>query len=166
MEDKITKLIEKFYEGSTSIQEENKLREWLQQNKDSRYIALQQYFALIDAERQRTMPPSVEEKIVESFLEKKKNRRPSIIKIGIAASVACLILAGIMWKFNVLKKSPQYSEAEIQQSYTQARSALMTMSTYLNNGMQQLSIPSVMEKPFQDLHKLSEIKFLEEHEDK
>lgn len=164
MQNKITKLIEKFYEGNATEQEEEELRKWLWQTKDSSCMPLQQYFSLIDAEQQRTLPPALEKKFVSRFLEKKKNRKPLIIRIGMAASVASLILAGIMWKSDLLKKSPQYSEAEIQQSYTQAKSALITMSAYLNDGIQLMRIPATMEKPFQDLHKLSDIKILEEHE--
>lgn len=165
MGDKIVNLIDKFYEGSANAQEEKELRERLSQSKDTKYLPLQQYFALIDEEQNCTLPVDLDQKIADSFIEKKKNIWLLSLKIGIAASIACLMLAGIMWQSDRLKKSPQYSEAEIQQSYTQARSALITMSTYLNNGMQKMRLPAVMEKPFQDLHKLSEIKILEEHED-
>jgi hypothetical protein len=166
MEDKITNLINKFYEGRANAQEEKELREWLSQSKDTKYRPLQQYFALIDAEQNRTLPLDLEQKITASFVEKKKNIWLSPIQLGIAASITFLIIAGMWWNFDLLKKPPQYSEAEIQQSYGDAKSALITMSTYLNHGMRQLSRISALEKPFQDLHKLSEIKFLEEHENK
>ena len=164
MEDKITNLINKFYEGSANAQEEKELREWVTQSKDAKYMPLQQYFALIDAEQNRTLPLDLEQKITASFVEKKKNIWLSPFQLGIAASITFLIIVSVWWKFDLLIKTPKYSEAEIQQSYTNAKSALITMSWYLNHGMRQLSSTSALEKPFRDLHKLSEIKLLEEHE--
>lgn len=166
MEDKITKLIEKFYAGNTSAQEENNLREWLKQSEDTSLKPLREYFALIDAEQVYSLPENLEKKIIECLKEREKNGRYFVLKTGIAASIALLITAGVLWKFDALKKQPKYSEAEIQQSYTEAKAALITMSAYFNNGMRQLSNNEAIEKPFYDLQKLSEIKPLKKHEHK
>ena len=96
----IEKLLEKYFEGETSLSEEKQLRDFFTSgNVPDRWKDPEKYFSFINAERsQRLGDPGFDEKIMSEIKEDKHSpfldlHRPWIYWIaGVAASILILVV--------------------------------------------------------------------------
>ena len=122
MESQIEKLKQKYWEGKTSIEEENMLKKHFQ--KESSRETEAGFFAEI-AKRKSVESP------MKFFLPKRKSRLMWQITT-MAASILILVAFAIgLGNFN---SKNQYAIDDPQQAYKISRQALMLVSTELNKG--------------------------------
>ena len=124
----IDKLLDKYYAGETSREEESRLAELLSRNTDPRYDADRRFICGLH----RPMPDFGE-------MARKASRRREFIPlrwISVAASVAVILIAAS----SLLRQpSPEVeSEITVAEATEQTRLALMMFSDAFDRGFQEL----------------------------
>jgi hypothetical protein len=105
-EENIRELIEKYFEGLTSLQEEQSLRDYFQQENIpaewKKYQAVFQFFSQeIAIEKNLSIP------------ENGKPRRRRFLYASIAAAASILLLFGLKFDFDAERRLPETSQAYI-----------------------------------------------------
>lgn len=134
--DRIDELLEKFYEGNTTLEEEKFINEYIN-NSTQASVVDKAYFNTC-SEIRNSESDSVIDKT--EFNEKPKARK-LILKpfIGIAASIA--ILATIF-----IQNHNYQQEKKAEEAFFKTYNALMKISQHLNNGERQLNRISTIDK--------------------
>jgi len=153
----IEKLLEKYFEGETSLLEENQLREFFASgNVPDRWKNLESYFSYISQEGdQQLNDPDFDEKIMSSLKEGKLARltdlrRPWIYWMaGVAASI--LILVAVFVKFDPFSKGIEDTYKDPQTAYLEARKILLYVSAKFNQGTRNLEPVTALETGLTEL---------------
>ena len=159
----IESLIEKFYDGNTTIQEEKNLRDFFETKDVPIHLKLHQpLFAGIGCERlveisNPLFEQKITEKLTDHHAEEASFRRVSlrsrlVFLTGIAASL--LLVAGLFFALqqDVLKHSfKQSSVASSTLAYADASQALMLVSYNLNTGLKQVERLQMMDKAMKNM---------------
>ncbi|MEA3504774.1 MAG: hypothetical protein U9R32_06190 [Bacteroidota bacterium] len=128
-------LLDKYFEGKTSLQEERALREIL---LDSSLPAeLRQYSTMFDffkQEKQNTISDDFEKKLLNAIKENRNKKRKLFSVMGMAASI--IVIIGV--SLTLLFQKPHYNENEIL-AYRQTTQALQYASHYINIGLQPIN---------------------------
>lgn len=105
----IQNLLDRYFEGETSLSEEALLKQYFQGNDvDPVFQAYQPFFRFLDSERQAALSPSFEEKILQTIRQEKQLRiRKITARLARVAALAVLLI-GIAVLF---PKKPQPAEA-------------------------------------------------------
>ena len=140
----IDQLLEKFFNGETSLEEEKQLRKFFSSGEvPPKWQGMAEYFSFLGEERSLGIEkPGFDDGIEESIGESRISRlfdirRPWIYwAAGVAASL--LILVAIFVEFDPFsgKISDTYDNPEV--AYVQAKKILMFVSTQLNKGTENL----------------------------
>ena len=120
MESRIEELLSKYWEGESSLDEENELKEYFNQNPHLTPTGL--FF--------RGLKKRAEEK-PKGFSH--PGKKSNTIRYSIAASIAVVVTVGVL----IYPDQNRHDDFEIedpQEAYEIARTALMKMSTSLNDG--------------------------------
>lgn len=151
----IKKLIEAFYNGETTAEEEQILFDYFNSDnvaddlKDEKTI-----FRQMNETDNIDIPPMLESKLnnIIDELARKDGAKKKTNKIrlwagagSIAAGLALLIFAGIHFskeQYNVMPATSTYSQAEDQKKIEEAQKALLLLSSNFNKGMDQLDVVS------------------------
>ena len=122
-------LLHKYEDGKTSVQEEQRIKDLLQEYKDEPSLAAyQSMFAFYDRERHIRMPAN------SIIME---NKKPSLYWfVGIAASM--LIIIGVFMATDSSQKEElgTYEDPEVAMQKT--KEVLHLVSRYMNSGAQDL----------------------------
>lgn len=153
----IEKLLEKYFEGETSLSEEKQLRDFFASgNVPERWKDLEKYFVFISGEvSQRLNDPGFDEKIMSEIKEDKQSllldlRRPWIYWIsGVAATV--LILVAVFVKFDPLSNRLGDTYKDPQVAYAEAKKILMYVSAQFNKGTSKLESVKAYETGLKEL---------------
>jgi hypothetical protein len=140
----IDKLLEKYFDGDTSLAEEKQLRQFFASGDvPPKYLELAEYFSYMGEEKDVLLKdPSFdgrfEERIQESRLARLFDlRRPWIYwTAGVAASL--LIMLAVFVRFDPLagKINNAYEDPEV--AYQQAKKVLLYVSAQMNKGTKDL----------------------------
>jgi len=140
----INRLLEKFFNGETSLEEEKQLRSFFSSREvPPKWQGMAEYFSFLREERTLNLgQPDFDSRLEESLAESRISRlfdlrRPWIYwAAGVAASI--LILVAVFVKFDPFsgKISDTYDNPEV--AYVQAKKILMFVSTQLNKGTENL----------------------------
>lgn len=153
----IEKLLEKYFEGETTLSEERKLRDYFASgNVPVQWKSLEGYFNfLIQEQHQHLENPSFDDKVMSYVKENKMSRltdlrRPWIYWIsGVAASI--LILIAVFVKFDPFGGKIEDTYNDPQTAYIEARKILLFVSAQLNKGTNTLEPVSVIETGINEL---------------
>ena len=105
----IQQLLDKYFEGETSLEEEARLKEYFQGKAiDPAFQAFQPLFRFLDAERQTALSPAFEEKLLRKIQSEKQLRIRRIMTTSSRVAAIALLLLGI---FVLFPKKPQPAEA-------------------------------------------------------
>jgi hypothetical protein len=155
-------LLEKFYEGNSSLQEEKILRDFFQgQDVPAHLKSHQPLFAFYGAEKQLTITdPGFEQKLKAMIsdehdetpvVQMHPNRRRLVFATSIAASFLLVIGLFFTLRHDVNNRSLQQTDRQdAALAYANASEALMMVSGNLNNGLKQMEKLQVVEKAFKD----------------
>ncbi len=147
----IEKLLEKYFEGETSLPEEKLLRDFFTSGDvPERWKDLEKYFRFISNEMsQRLSDPAFDEKIMAGIKEDKHSplfdiHRPWIYWIaGVAASI--LILVAVFVKFDPFSKRIGDTYDDPQLAYAEAKKILLYVSAQFNKGTKNLEPVTTLE---------------------
>ena len=153
----IEKLLEKYFEGETSLSEENQLRDFFASgNVPERWKNLEGYFSFIIQEQNQQIGSSDFDDRVMSAIKGNKLapivdlRRPWIYWIaGVAAGV--LILLAVFVKFDPFSKRLEDTYKDPQTAYVEARKILLYVSTKFNRGTRSLEPVTALETGLNEL---------------
>jgi hypothetical protein len=159
----IKKLLEKYYEGSTSLEEENQLKKYFQNNEvPDELQADRELFAYVQKESSAfAISVGLEEKLagwVDSQEQKegKYRRMFFYLKIAsIAAGIAIMIISYIaIDRFNS-KKLANDTYKDPQLAYAEVKRTLLYISEQLNRGTRPLASVSKINEGMQGLSAFS-----------
>lgn len=153
----IEKLLEKYFEGDTSLSEEAKLRDFFAAgNVPERWKGLEKYFRFMVREQvQQMQDDGFDEKVMSAL---NKNRlaplfdlhRPWIYWIaGIAAGL--LILMAFLVKFDPFSGKIEDTYKDPQTAYIEARKILLYVSEQFDKGTSALKPVATMETGLNEL---------------
>jgi hypothetical protein len=153
----IEKLLEKYFEGDTSLSEEKKLRDFFAAgNVPERWKGLEKYFIFMIREQdQQLQDNSFDEKVLSAM---KRNKlapvldlhRPWIYWIaGVAAGL--LILLAILVKFDPFSGKIEDTYRDPQTAYIEARKILLYVSAQFNKGTSALKPVATLQTGLDDL---------------
>jgi hypothetical protein len=153
----IEKLLEKYFEGETSLSEEKQLRDFFASgNVPERLKNLEGYFSFVIQEQdQQIKDKDFDNKVMSAVKGNKLApivdlRRPWIYWIaGVAASV--LILIAVFVKFDPFTKRIEDTYKDPQTAYLEARKILLYVSTKINKGTSRLEPVTALETGLNEL---------------
>lgn len=156
---RIEHLIKKYEKGETSVQEEQELKVFFQQDEIPFNLrGYRDIFCYFDVSSKEELPdPDFDEKLIASLTETKSIRSFRKIRSlygisGIAASIVVLIgLYFVMQVNNTYQDT--YSDPEL--AYAEVKKVLMKVSGNFNEGTKELKNVKEMKKGFDELHKIS-----------
>lgn len=141
----INQLIEKYFEGNTSLKEEKILREYLSQDEYNDWPELKKQFGYFKEAQELSLNTSrLESRIISSIEEFERQSSPpakkrSITRYLVAATIAAaIIIAGIF-----IARSPDnrirdtYTDPAI--AYAETQKALLLVSQKMNQGIKPLN---------------------------
>ena len=141
----IARLVERYYEGQSSLAEENQLREVFLSGKYSpEYAAEAEQFLFFYREGKEDLPdPEFDSKLEEILLSVPmiplhRNRNRLYYLSGIAAGI--IMLAGLFLTFrhDYMKNGTDGSNKDSRIAYAQAEKALLLLSVNLNTGLDNM----------------------------
>lgn len=153
----IEKLLEKYFEGDTSLSEEDRLRDFFAAGQvPEKWKGLEKYFTFMAGEQALEInDPSFDEKVMSSVKENKLApildlHRPWIYWIaGVAAGL--LILLAVFVKFDPLSGRIQDTYKDPQTAYLEARKILLYVSAKFNNGTSALKPVATLQTGLNEL---------------
>jgi hypothetical protein len=159
----IEALLQKFYEGNTSLQEEKSLREFFQGKDVPVHLKSHQplFSFYSDEQRQEISDQDFELNLTAQLTEDqdeipvvqmRPNRNRIMFIAGIAASF--LLLIGLVFTFqqDVFRKSlKQAGNPDPEIAYADVSQALMLVSGNLNNGLKQVERLQMVDKAMKNI---------------
>lgn len=157
-------LLEKFYNGETSPEEEELIQSELKtESGQDIYTATSNYLKFVQSEKEIMPSDELESKILASIEKEPVAKTFRLHKLYYAISSAAaiaLIALGINY-FNGGLFNTQQDELSTQQKYDITMNALMMVSENLNKGMTQLENLEKINKNFQKMNKLQILQNIE-----
>lgn len=151
----IKKLIDAFYEGETSVEEEKIIFDYFLNESIEEDMKEEQAFflSLSQSVKPIRVPESLESKLsslIDDLNDKEKKKKSKIhnIWIGIASTAACvIIILSIGLQLNQNKNEQMAIEAkdtfnDPNEAYKEVEKALLLVSNNMNKGIDQLSVIS------------------------
>ncbi len=145
----IEALLQKFYDGETSLDEEASLRDYFSnENVPEQLIAHQAQFSFYQKAKDEKVPLRNFERDLSKHIREEKNvkqignrRRTFYFVTGIAASI--LIFIGVYFQFVVNDNRSAYSIENTYEdpevAYAEAKKALLLVSEKFNTGVQDFN---------------------------
>jgi len=145
----IEALLEKFYEGATSLEEEQRLKEYFNEGNVPENLAeIQEQFVFYRQAREEMNPKIDVEQRLSEKIDKEKNsgsqrkkQRIYYFVTGVAASI--LIFIGVYFQFIASNNSNTFAMEDTYQdpeeAYTEAKKALLLVSEKFNAGVQDFN---------------------------
>lgn len=153
----IEKLLEKYFEGETTLLEENQLRDFFAAgNVPARWKSLEGYFSFVRHEQDQQIEDVDFDNKVMSVVKGGKLaplfdlRRPWIYWIsGVAAGL--LILIAVFVKFDPFSRRIEDTYKDPQTAYMEARKILLYVSAKFNKGTRSLEPVTALETGLNEL---------------
>jgi hypothetical protein len=132
---KIDNIIDRFYNGQSSLAEERILKEYILQNENlsREFEVLRNYFRFTEIESEIEFPKQ------ESIFKSRDIRSQVLSNILIYGAAACLVVALFSVRFKqdspkAIDRLNEITYYQKKQIYNQAKEALMLISVNLNKG--------------------------------
>lgn len=156
-------LLERYFNGETSLEDEKKLREFFQKKDIPPHLrslkAQFEYFA--DEQNHEYLNESFENKILHEISKAdkltKKNtiRRYLLTASGIAASI--LIILSLFFKFDPLSSKVEDTFSDPMAAYLETKKALLFVSKTFNKGIDPIKKVAKFDDGVRQLSKLSSL---------
>jgi hypothetical protein len=153
----IDKLLEKYFEGETTLQEESRLRNFFTSgNVPERWKSMEKYFTCMILESNLELPDdNFDDKVLAEVKEDKISvltdiRRPWIYWMAGVAATA-LILIAVFVKFDPFSKSIENTYNDPEVAYMEAKKILMYVSAKFNQGTSKLEPVTALEAGLTEL---------------
>ncbi len=135
-------LVEKYWAGKTSPTEEAKLKSWYSEHADGTDPETERYFSMLGNFAKIKSDPSISIELPENTSVRRINQPSRFNYTYLSRIAAVLIIAmglTLIWKMqpnNISTATTEevYTQEEIQQSYEEAKSALLLIASKLNKG--------------------------------
>jgi len=163
----IDKLLEKYFEGETTLDEENQLKEYFNQPViPEKYEKYSGHFRFIESESKENLSEEFDVDLSECISRTKIYRTNFIYKIGygiaaVAAVIAILIMAYVQYSslpFKSLRldylSQDTYKDPEL--AYAETKKTLLYVSEKMNTGMNELEKLSKFNKSINKLEKITD----------
>lgn len=143
----ISQLIDKYFQGETSLEEEKQLRAYFQQEEILPELKLYQpLFGLIESERSQKMEEGFDNRIYHKIKPAQKKTRvlfKTYHWIG-AVAASMLLVFSLWWMYPELSPEPasainweQYEPEDPEEAYRITKDALIKVSVELNRGAEK-----------------------------
>lgn len=152
---RIEKLLEKYFEGETSLSEERTLREFFREEEIPGHLQdLKEQFELYDMEGQEELPDDFDDvifrKIEKQERGQKQSRRTTIYYIsGVAATI--LLLVTVFVRFDSFLGTTPTNDSEAQIAFNEASRILYFVSDKFNKGTNPLGKVARFDEGMKDL---------------
>lgn len=152
---KIEKILERYFQGESSLQEEQSLREFFSQDKLPAHLAeLKDQFMMFGGEAGRELPGSFDDRLFEMISEKERDTRLSRRRVifyvsGIAATV--LVMVSLFIRFDPFLKPSAGNPPEAEAAFEQASRILYFVSDKFNQGAAPLGKVARFDQGMQDM---------------
>jgi hypothetical protein len=137
---KIEELVSRYYDGTTSEEEENALRQALKETEElpPHLVAERAFFHQLDACRPSSkVPEGLEERLKQSI--DRRSRRLRLRWIGSIAATALLLFSVGTYLYRPLPSPAlQDTYTSPQEAYAEAQKALLTLANTLNKGIESV----------------------------
>ncbi len=145
---KIELLLDKYWEGETSISEENCLKDYFNQDEIATHLTyIQPYFKALHVDDLPTLPAAFEENILTSLpkiptsstVEHEGYRWPNIFKMAAALTLILAVIYVFQMQLNTTKPD-QVKEVKLGtfndpvEAYDQVKKSLLLISSKMNKG--------------------------------
>lgn len=157
------KLLERYFNGETSLEDEKNLREFFQRKDIPPHLlslkAQFEYFA--DEHNHEYLDESFDNKIIEEISKEEKlhirtvRRRYLYTASGIAASI--LIILSIFFQFDPLSSKVEETFKDPMTAYLETKKALLFVSETFNKGVEPMEKMTSFDDGVQQLSKLSSL---------
>lgn len=163
-------LLQKFYDGETTVQEEEVLRTELATSEGQTiYQATAGYFKYVSEAQNIEIGRDFDQKIINKIESEPAKTFPwNKTLYAVSAIAACVILAiglnSLSTNFFGNNNNNITAEATVEEQYEATMDALMLVSTNLNKGMVQLDQLKKIDQSMQKLNKLqmlNKIKYID-----
>ena len=144
-QDKIRELLSKFYEGTTSEEEEARLKEYLADPAVASFYPEAEYMAAFRTEIPEPSDDFFSKLEAVTHRERKMTSRQEIMRYSMTIAASAVLLIGTYLLFDYLRPDPMrdtYSDPEI--AMAEVRSILSTVSHNMNTGTEPLGSIRVM----------------------
>lgn len=168
--EQLRKILERFYRGETTLEEEKKLQEYFSSTKvPEEFIPDKELFqTFASGDESVPVPGDLDQKIIASIdqAERKsvKNRRISVFSLsGLAAGLLVMIAVYLFFIRQGDSRSflatNQWSDTyeDPVEAYEEAKQAMMYVSVKMNRGTEELKHIKKVQKTAEPLQKLSKI---------
>ncbi len=133
-------LIEKFYNGETSLEEEEMLRDYLNQDTvPEQFIAVKEHFIILKNEKELELDDAFDEKFIQLIEKEETQSNPLKIWTYRLSGVAATILLFVMVWFGTDLLQPREVYGTITDpslAFLETRKAMDEVSKKLNKGLQ------------------------------
>lgn len=143
----ISQLIEKYFRGETTLEEEQQLKVFFQQEDIApEWKVYQPLFKLLEVEQGRKMGDHFENKVYQKIQASQRKTRiiPLVHRWAGAVAASLLLVLSIWWLYPELSPEPasainweQYEPEDPREAYQITKEALMKVSVELNRGAQK-----------------------------
>lgn len=154
-------LIDKYFEGQSSLEEEKAIREYLQQQDiPDKFKWLRDYFLYTEASAERvSVSEEFDKKLIGRLKDNTKHEQSSSRKLymyvvsGVAASI--LLVIGLFSLIDRITERIDPSSREAEVAYQQASQALLFVSAKINSGMHEASDMKKLNENISKMEKIS-----------
>ncbi len=152
---KIEKLLERYFQGETSLAEEQALRDFFSKEELPRHLAeLRDQFMFLEREAREELPASFEDDLFDEIdrLERssRSTRRTYILYIsGVAATV--LIMVTLFFRFDPFTREADFNQREAETAFAEASRILYFVSDKFNTGAKSLGKVARFDEGIEDL---------------
>jgi len=156
-------LLERYFSGETSLEDEKVLKEFFQGKDIPVHLAsLKEQFEFFSVEKEKEeLDASFDDKIIELINqeENQSNRRSRRLYLYMAAGVAAsiLIIMSLFFQFDPFSKHIKETFSDPQLAYNETIRALLMVSQTLNSGIQPIAKVSKFNDGVQELSKISSL---------
>lgn len=138
-------LLQKYWLGQTTLAEETTLREWYRLHADGTEPELEKYFNTLTDFSEIVPDPDFKIKLPENNHVRRINRTATS-KFSILQKIAAVLIVAFgfsiawqMYKEDTSREEVRVSQTEIEQSYEEAKAALLLIASKLNKGKDTVS---------------------------
>ncbi len=159
----INELLEKYFEGNTSQEEEMLLKEYFSKSDiPARYQYLKQMFQYFNEEKTKGNPDfninaEIKCTIENQWKNESRNKFNRIIKWSSSVAAIFILAIGIYNYFNKPSVSVKDTFSDPDQAYIETKRALMYVSNCMNKNTSKLKYLAEIDKSYKKLNKLGEM---------
>lgn len=139
---RIEKILEKYFQGESSLTEERTLREYFRKEDVPPHLAeLKEQFLVIDEERKQELPEDFDDLLFENIEKEQRSKKASkraFIYYVSSVAATILILVTVFFSFNPFASNTSYNEQEADLAFTEASRILYFVSEKFNKGANPL----------------------------